>query len=149
MLEHSSYYFDKYRFETQPAILRQLRAALAHLLFNGTQRIATPELGAMLLGGAVSLETGLPMVIVRKGEKDHGGSNLIEVGEAVTLIEDVIATGGEALRAVAKLKVAGLRVLGVVAVIDREEGGAERIGQAGLEFWPLFRKRDLPIPQGD
>ncbi|MGH7775938.1 MAG: orotate phosphoribosyltransferase [Candidatus Dormibacterales bacterium] len=143
-------YFDKYLFETRPDILRRLGPALAELLFEGTRRVASPELGAVLLGAAVSMHTGLPLVLVRKGEKGHGTSRLLEgelgAGDRVTVIEDVLTTGGEAIRAVEQLTAAGGEVLGLVGVLDREEGAVENLKGAGIPFRSLFRRSELPVP---
>jgi orotate phosphoribosyltransferase len=147
--KRSSYYFDKYLFETKPSILRRLGKHLAALVSPETQRLAAPELGAVLLGGAVSMELDLPLVIVRKGAKDYGTSRLIEgrlePGDRVTVIEDVLTTGGEAIRAVEKLGEAEAQVLGLVGVLDREEGADRNLEAAGISFRALFRKRDLPL----
>ena len=147
--KRSRYYFDKYLFETVPSILRRLGQELAALIPEGTQRLAAPELGAVLLGGAVSMETGLPLVLVRKGEKGYGTSKLLEgrleAGDRVTVIEDVLTTGGEAISAVGKLREAGAEVLGLVAVLDREEGAAANLAAAGIAYLPLFRRSDLPL----
>ena len=146
----SRYYFDKYLFETQPGILRRVGRLLADLVPASTQRLAAPELGAVLLGGAVSMELDLPLVIVRKDTKDYGTSKLLEgklePGDRVTLIEDVLTTGGEAIRAAAKVREAGGSLLRLIAVLDREEGAAGALAEAGVEFEPLFRKSDLPLP---
>ena len=146
----SRYYFDKYLFETKPDILRRVGTLLAELVPAGTQRLAAPELGAILLGGAVSMETGLPLVLVRKDAKEYGTSKVLEgelnAGEKVTLIEDVLTTGGEAIRAAEKVREAGGELLRLIAVLDREEGAAENLAAAGVEFTPLFRKGDLPLP---
>src|ERR1700730_1757014 len=80
--QRSRYYFDKFLFECAPALLRRLGAELARLVPAGTQRLACPELGAVLLGGAVSMETGIPMCIVRKAAKEYGTSRGIQ-GELV------------------------------------------------------------------
>ena len=145
----SNVYFDKYLFETRPAILRALGTELAALVPPGTDRLAAPELGAVLLGGAVMLETELPLVLVRKEAKEYGTSKAIEgrleKGERVCLIEDVLTTGGEAIKAAEKLRAEGAEVVKLVAVLDREEGAAEAIAAAGLEYQPLFRKSDLPL----
>src|SRR5947209_13614350 len=129
----SRYYFDKYLFETQPSILRRAGRALAHLVPPQTQRLAAPELGAVLLGGAVSLELDLPLVLVRKEAKEHGTGRalegVLEAGDRVTVIEDVLTTGGEAIRAIEQVQAAGGTVVGLVAVLDREEGAAERLHQ--------------------
>ncbi len=145
----SNVYFDKYLFETRPAILRALGRELAALVPPGTDRLAAPELGAVLLGGAVSLETDLPLVIVRKETKGHGTARALEGklerGEKVCLIEDVLTTGGEALRAAQKLRAAGAEVRKLIAVLDRQEGAAESLRAAGIDYQPLFRKADLPL----
>lgn len=145
----SSVYFDKYLFETRPVILRALGQELAGLVPPGTDRLAAPELGAVLLGGAVSLETDLPLVLVRKEAKEYGTTKAIEgrleKGERVCLIEDVLTTGGEAIKAAEKLRAEGAEVVKLVAVLDREEGAAEAIAAAGLEYEPLFLKSDLPL----
>ncbi len=145
----SNYYFDKYLFETRPAILRRLGRFLAELVPPDTDRIGAPELGAVLLGGAVSMELGLPLVIVKKEAKQYSTARVIEgelhPGERVCLLEDVVTTGTQAIRAARKLAEAGAVVNGVVVVLDREEGGEDRMGEAGLRYRPLFRKRDLPL----
>ena len=143
----SNYYFDKYRFETQPSILRRVAARLARMVPGPTERLAAPELGAVLLGGAVSLELNLPLVLVRKRAKDYGTQNALEgvllPGEQVTVIEDVLTTGGAAIDAIETLRAAGARVLKLIAVLDREEGAAENLTRLGVEFEPLLRRGDL------
>ena len=145
----SNVYFDKYLFTTRPEILRRLGTELARLVPPGTDRLAAPELGAVLLGGAVSMETGLPLVLVRKEAKGYGTSRTVEgrleAGERVCLIEDVLTTGGEALKAAGNLRDLGAHVVRLIAVVDREEGAAEAIAAAGLDYRPLFRKSDLPL----
>jgi len=73
---------------------------------------------------------------VRKETKTHGTGKLIEgpfyAGDRVVVIEDVITTGGSALKAVDAIRVAGGTVLGVLAVVDREEGGRQALEAAGL-----------------
>ena|SRR5438270_7442137 len=143
----SRYYFDKYLFECDPGILRRLGTALAALVPEGTQRLACPELGAVLLGGAVSMETGLPMCIVRKETKEYGTSKAIEgrleKDEAICLVEDVLTTGGAALAAAEKVRAAGGRIVGLVGVLDREEGAGEALAAAGIPFHPLLRRADV------
>lgn len=148
----SRYYLDKYLFETQPGILRRVGRHLGELVPAGTQRLAAPELGAVLLGAAVSLELDLPLALVRKETKQYGTARVIEgvlePGDRVTVIEDVLTTGGEALRAIEKVRAAGGTVIGLVAVLDREEGAAEELHRLGVPFTPLFRKSDLPVGGG-
>jgi orotate phosphoribosyltransferase len=147
--KRSNRYFDKFLFETDPALLRRLGKHLAALIPSNTQRLAAPELGAVLLGGAVSMETGLPLVLVRKEPKGYGTSKQIEgrlaPGERITVIEDVVTTGGDSLRSAQVLRDAGADVIHLVVVLDREEGGEDNIRGAGIPYSPLFRVQDLEL----
>lgn len=147
--KRSNRYFDKFLFETDPELLRRLGRHLAALVPSETQRLAAPELGAVLLGGAVSMETGLPLVLVRKEPKGYGTSKQIEgrlePGERVTVIEDVVTTGGDSLRSAQVLRDAGVDVIHLVVVLDRGEGGEENIRRAGIPYSPLFRIGDLEL----
>lgn len=145
----SNRYFDKFLFETQPELLKQLGRSLAELVPKQTQRLAAPELGAVLLGGAVSMETGLPLILVRKEPKGYGTAKQLEgryeAAERVTVIEDVVTTGGDSLRSIDVLRNAGLEVIHLVVVLDRGEGGEDNIGRAGIPYSPLFRIEDLEL----
>jgi orotate phosphoribosyltransferase len=144
----TNYYFDKYLFETRPAILRRLSHFLADLVPRETERLAAPALGAVALGTAVSLELGLPLVIVRL-DREPESSRTIEgelyADEGVTLIEDVVVTGSRALRAIVRLNDAGARVRQVVSVLDRREGAAERFSEASVGYHHLFTPEELGI----
>ncbi len=147
--KRSDRYFDKFLFETQPALLKRLAAQLAKLVPSRTQRLAAPELGAVRLGGAVSMESGLPLILVRKEPKGYGTAKQLEgryePGEPVTVIEDVVTTGGDSLRSIQVLRDAGLEVIHLVVVLDRGEGGEDNIREAGIPYSPLFRIRDLEL----
>jgi orotate phosphoribosyltransferase len=147
--KRSNRYFDKFLFETDPELLKRLGKHLAGLVPKATQRLAAPELGAVLLGGAVSMETGLPLVLVRKEPKGYGTAKQLEgrfePGERVTVIEDVVTTGGDSLRSAQVLRDAGLDVIHLVVVLDRGEGGEDNISGAGLAYSPLFRMQDLEL----
>jgi orotate phosphoribosyltransferase len=84
---------------------------------------------------------------VRKEAKTHGTGRLIEgpfrSGDRVVVVEDVITTGGSALRAIDAVRQAGAEVVGVLAVVDREEGGREAIEAAGVPVIALVRARDV------
>ena len=146
----SSYYLDKYRFETVPELLGPLGERLAAGVADfepGAVRLAAPALGAVALAAAASLASGLPFVIVRDAAKEYGTANRIEgtfePGELVCLLEDVVTSGGAVAAAVAALREAGLEVRNALCVVDREEGGADALARLGVRLRPLFRAAEL------
>jgi orotate phosphoribosyltransferase len=147
--KRSNRYFDKFLFETDPDLLKRIGTELAALVPRETQRLAAPELGAVLLGGAVSMATGAPLLLVRKEPKAYGTGKQLEgrfsAGERVTVIEDVVTTGGDSLRSIQVLRDAGLEVIHLVVVLDRGEGGEENIRDARIPYSPLFRIADLQL----
>jgi orotate phosphoribosyltransferase len=148
--QRSSYYIDKYLFTTRPELLRRIASALAPLVPTGVARLAGPVLGAVPLVTALSLETGLPMVIVRTDPaKEYGTAKQIEgalqSGERVLLVEDVVTTGGAALAAVDELRGVGADVVGALAVVDREQGGPAAFEARGVPFRALFTRTSLGL----
>ena len=148
--KRSSYYLDKYRFETQPDVLAALGEHLAAEVSEhepDADRLAGPELGAVALAASASLSSGIPFVIVRSSAKEYGTANrlegLFEAGERVCLIEDVVTTGGALLDAIEAVREAGLECRIAVCVLDREEGGADALARRGVRLVPLFRAGDL------
>jgi orotate phosphoribosyltransferase len=143
----SDFYFDKYLFNTKPTVLRRLASLLAERLPADVDRIAGPELGAVPLTTALSLETGTPFVVVRKARKKYGTVTRLEgelhAGEQVVLIEDVVTTASQALAAASTVTAAGAKVSTIMAVVDREQGGGAAIAAAGYRFDPLFRLSEL------
>jgi orotate phosphoribosyltransferase len=146
----STYYLDKYRFETQPEVLRELGkrlagAAAAHE--PDAVRLACPVLGAVVLASAASLESGLPFVIVRDEAKGYGTANRVEgklePGELVCVVEDIVTSGGALVDTVGVLREAGLEVRTALCVVDREEGGADALARLGVRLEPLFRVSEL------
>jgi len=118
--------------------------------------IAGVELGGCPLASAVSLTSHLrdpasakDAVYVRKDAKDHGSKRVLEgdtrlaPGASLVILEDVTTTGGSTLKAVEKLRAAGYVVAGVVALVDRLEGGREAIEGAGLQFIALYTRHDF------
>jgi len=110
--------------------------------------VAGLTLGADPLVSAVALQAALAdrnldALIVRKEAKGHGTGAWLEgplpvPGARITVLEDVVTTGGSALKAVDQLRQAGFRVERVVAIVDRQEGGAEAMAAAGLELRSLY-----------
>ena len=145
----SNYYLDKYRFETQPDVLAELGKLLADRVTVDTDRIAGAELGAVPLAAAAGMAANKPFVFIRNQKKDYGTAKLIEgvleQGDHVMIVEDVLTTGGQVLEGVKTLQDAGAKIERIVAVIDRLEGARENIEKAGIVFESLFTSRDLGI----
>src|SRR5207248_8082220 len=109
--KRSKYYLDKYRFETRPELLRPLGERIATTVREhapDATRLAAPELGAVALAAAASLESQLPFVIVRKAAKEYGTAKRIEgpydEGECICLVEDVVTSGGALLDSIQALR---------------------------------------------
>jgi orotate phosphoribosyltransferase len=153
--KRSNYYLDKYLFETEPDVLRGIVHHMAMMIRNQLavgdeyQRLAAPELGGVVLGAGLSLELGLPLVLVRKLSKEYGTGKRIEgryvQGEKVALVEDIVTSGGAAISAAEALRDAGLVVDDLFCVVDREEGGTAAAAAAGLLIRPLFTSSGLGI----
>lgn len=138
-LGSTSYYFDKYYFVTRPAILRRLVRQLSQLVEDRAQRLACTELGSVPLATGVSLQTGLPFLIVRLAPRDgRSFEGELSPGDRVTLLEDVVATGKHALDSIARLRTGGAIVEQIVAVVDRDEGARSRLEEAGCRLTSLF-----------
>lgn len=140
-------YFDKYRFESRPVLLARIAAALAPLLPPDTEVLAGLELGGVPIATALSLRTGLPVAFVRKQAKSYGTAQLAEgvdvAGRIVTVIEDVVTTGGQVILSTADLRALGAHVRHVVCVIDRSGDGGSAFTSHGLELTALLTRADL------
>jgi orotate phosphoribosyltransferase len=147
----SRYYLDKYRFETHPALLRELGERIAAKIADSNDGapdlLAGPELGAVALAASASLASGLPFLIVRKGAKEYGTERRLEgvyeAGQRVCLVEDVVTTGGAGVAAVKALREEGLECRRAVCVVDREEGGVDAFARIAVRLFPLFRAQDV------
>jgi len=153
----STYYFNM-----KPTMLDAEGAHLIAMLILG----AIKDIGAELIGGlemgavpiasavaAVSHGTGRPInaFFVRKQAKEHGTKSLIEglpggetlKGKKVVIVEDVTTTGGSAIKAAEAVRAEGAEVVGVVTVVDRQEGAAEAFAAAGLTLTPILTLADF------
>jgi orotate phosphoribosyltransferase len=146
----SSWYLDKYRFETEPEILRALGEALAGAVAvcePEAVRLAGPALGAVALAASAAMASELPFIIVRGETKEYGTAKRIEgpfeSGELVCLLEDVVTSGGALAEAVSAVRDEGLVVRNAVCVFDREEGGSDALARLGVRLRPLFRASEL------
>ncbi len=152
----ASQYFDKYRFESDPKLLRAITEALEPLVPPDADGLAGLELGGVPLAVLLSQLTGLPAYFVRKQPKGYGTRKLAEGGDLdgrrLVVVEDVITTGGAVLTSCHDLGEGGAKVSDVLCVIDREAGGPEQLQSAGLRLHALFRMselEELAQPDGD
>jgi orotate phosphoribosyltransferase len=140
-------YFDKYRFEAQPQLLRQIARAMVTMLPSGTQALAGLEMGGIPIATALSLETGLPCVFVRKAAKDYGTCKFAEgleiQGKRLCIVEDVITTGGQVILSAKDLRGAGAIVEDVMCVIHRGSGEEPKLEEVGLKMRALLTMADL------
>ncbi len=146
----STYYLDKYRFSTKPAILTQLGDAFAqHIDIPNTDRLAGAELGGIPLVTVAAIATGLPSIFIRNQKKDYGTAQqlegILETGDRIVIIEDIATTGGQVLEAAQLLTNLGAVVKSIIAVVDRMEGARQNIEAAGYNFQSLFTTKDLGI----
>jgi orotate phosphoribosyltransferase len=146
----SSWYLDKYRFETEPELLRILGRRIAEAVTAcepDAIRLAGPALGAVALAASASMASDLPFIIVRGETKEYGTAKRIEgpfePGELVCLVEDVVTSGGALGEAVSALRSEGLVVRNAVCVVDREEGGSDALARLGVRLRALFRAEEL------
>jgi orotate phosphoribosyltransferase len=143
----ASEYFDKYLFETDPALLARVAAQMEELLPADVDLLGGLEMGGIPIVTALSARTGLPALFVRKKAKDYGTCKLAEgpdvAGRKVTLIEDVITTGGAVRDATRALRDAGAVVELVVCAIDRSPAGENPLADVDLEIRPVLTKADL------
>ena len=145
----ASEYFDKYLFEADPALLGRVADRMVELLPVDTELLGGLELGGVPIATVVSARTGIPALFVRKKAKEYGTCKLAEGAEVdgrrVTLIEDVITTGGAVRDATRALREAGATVAVVICAIDRSPEGQNPLDDLGLEVRPVLTKAELDV----
>ena len=143
----SSEYFDKYLFESDPALLARVADEMVGLVPEGTELLGGLELGGIPIVTALSARTSLPALFVRKKAKEYGTAKLAEgpdvAGRRITLVEDVITTGGAVRAATSALRDLGATVEVVLCAIDRSPEGTNPLADVGLEVRPVLTKAQL------
>jgi orotate phosphoribosyltransferase len=143
----ASEYFDKYLFESDPLLLARVAREMIQLLPHDTELLGGLELGGVPIATSVSAIMGIPALFVRKQAKEYGTCKLAEgpdvSGKRVTLIEDVITTGGAVRDATNALRAAGAVVEVVVCAIDRSPEGQHPLADVGLEVRSVLTKAEL------
>ena len=142
-------YFDKYRFESDPALLRAIAEHLAPMIPPQTQVLGGLELGGVPIATALALHTGLRIVFVRKRAKEYGTRQLAEGldvrGARVLVVEDVVTSGGQVVASANDLRALGATVNDALCVIDRQSGGTAALAAAGIALRSLFTKTELAV----
>lgn len=151
--QRSSYYINGKQVTLHPEGALAIGRILLSQLPTNTQAVAGLTLGADPIVSAVSVVSAyenrpIPALIVRKESKGHGTRAYIEgpslpPGASVVVLEDVVTTGRSALKAVERLKQAGYSVNQVMALVDRQQGGAELYHWAGLKFQSVFSIQEI------
>ncbi len=143
----SSFYWDKYRFESKPELLKAILEGMQELLPASFDKFAAMELGGIPLATGLSLKTGKPCLYVRKKAKNYGTCNLVEggfnEGEKVVVIEDVITTAGQVSSSIKQMRSLGLIAEDVICIIDRQQGGTENLKKIGCSLNCLFTGEEL------
>lgn len=151
----SDYYFD-----CRVTALHAEGSWLIGTLFNHMLgEMDIKGVGGMTMGAdplvaattVISHEQGRPLhgLLVRKEAKGHGTGQFVEglgnfsTGDRVAMLEDVVTTGGSLLKACDRVRDAGLSIVAVCAILDREEGGREKLREAGYDLLALFTRAEL------
>ncbi|KYK20700.1 orotate phosphoribosyltransferase [Thermoplasmatales archaeon SM1-50] len=142
----SDYYIDIKKASTEPKTLKLIAQEMGAFT-KGYDLLAGMELGAVPLVVAVSLETGIPYVIIRKEKRKHGTGKQIEgadvKGKSVLIIEDVTTSGGSVIKTIQILRENNAEVEKALAVVDRESGTKEKLKKLEVEFIPLIRVSEI------
>ena len=140
-------YFDKYLFESDPKLLKEIAKNMSKLIPTNTEVLAGLEMGGIPVATALSLLTNIPVIFVRKKAKEYGTGKLaegIEVGnKQVCIIEDVVTTGGQILLSNADLKQLGAKTNNVLCVVQRGNRCRDYLKKEGLELIALFTLDEL------
>ncbi len=143
----SETYFDKYRFEADPELLRRIGEALSQLIPAETTVLAGLEMGGIPIVTMLGQLTGLPTAFLRKEAKTYGTCRYAEgtelQGERVLMVEDVVSSGGAILNNLAMLRGDGIEPVAALCVIDRQSGGAQALTAEGLQLIALLTSTDI------
>ena len=144
----SNYYINMKKAITEPEILSTISKLITQKIdLDDIDKVAGPALGAVPIATAVSLESKLPLLMIRKEKKGYGTSKLIEgelnEGDNVIVVEDVSTTGESLLKAIRAINDNGGNVKRAFVVVDREEGAIETFEKEGITLEPLISVKDF------
>jgi orotate phosphoribosyltransferase len=148
--KHSPYYIDIKRASTDPYVLETIADEMARemqLRGLAADKLAGVALGSVPLAVALSLRTKVPYLMVRRERKDHGTQKMIEgallEGEEVLMVEDVITSAGSVIEAIGTVRATGGKVSNVLCVVNRQEGGEQRLKDIGVSLIALITAEDI------
>jgi orotate phosphoribosyltransferase len=143
----TSEYFDKYRFEADPVLLDAVAEAMVPLVPADTEVLAGLEMGGIPVVTALGRHTGLPCAFVRKQAKPYGTRRLAEgaetAGRRVTIVEDVVTTGGQIVLSTNNLRALGAHITDALCVINRNSTAPAPLTEAGLTLTALLTPEHL------
>lgn len=146
----SEYYIDIKKASTDPYVLETIADEMAReieLRGLAVDKIAGVVLGSIPLAVALSLRTKIPYIMVRKEKKDHGTQKMIEgtlkEGERVLMVEDVVTSAGSVVEAIGIVRAAGGEVGDVLCVVNRQEGGEQKLNDIGVQLSALVTAEDI------
>ena len=143
----SNTYFDKYQFESDPKLLKQIAEAMSVLIPSNTDILCGLEMGGIPIVTMLSQISGLPSAFIRKAAKSYGtcryaeGPNL--ANRQLLIVEDVVSSGGAIIEAASKMKADGLYGESAICVIDRQTGGSEKLAEHGIKLKALLTADQL------
>ncbi|MEM7064847.1 MAG: phosphoribosyltransferase family protein [Cyanobacteria bacterium P01_B01_bin.77] len=143
----SDTYFDKYLFASDPILLNDICTVMVTIIPPETQVLAGLEMGGIPVVTMLSHITGKPATFICKQAKSYGTCKYAEgpdlTGKTITLIEDVVSSGGAILDALGKMEADAIRPIAIACVIDRQTGGFENLSAAGYELRSVLTINDI------
>lgn len=141
--ETATHYFDKYRLESDPMLLRDIAQQLLPLLPQEFDGFAGLELGGVPIATVLGQLTLKPVYFVRKERKTYGTCQQVEGGDIsgkrLVVVEDVITSGGQLIESAAQMREEGAILQHALCVILRKPAGEQNIREAGIELRALIR----------
>ena len=143
----SDTYFDKYLFESDPALLRAIGEAMRALIPADVEVLCGLELGGIPVVTVLSQLTGLPAAFIRKTPKTYGTAKFAEgpdlTGRRILLVEDVVSSGGAIIDNTRMLRADGITVDRAICVIDRRPGGTDALSDNGIALTALLTMAEI------
>ena len=140
-------YFDKYQFESDPVLLRDICEQMVPLIPTGTEYLAGLEMGGVAIATVLSQLSGVPCLFVRKSAKQYGTAKFAEgpdyAGKHLTFVEDVVTSGGQIVLSHQDLVNSGALCDQAICVLDREQGGEGALLEAGIQLQSVLKKSDF------